>query len=261
MLARIVAYSISRMDTPSEAPQTKPLHKRYRRAALIAVFAGVVIVVVLAAFFWPETKALIVWAKDMVGVILDVVRKAGPLWYFLAYAVLPAVGVPISVFNLSVNPTFGPQIGLAWVIILAALCLMCANALSYWLARYALRPMIERLVKALGYTLPVIPPEEHVTACILLRVVPGAPYVVQSYILGLAQVRFVPYMIVSFIGQFGWALAMIIFGNAFMDGGSFKAGFVAVVLIVLLVIGTRWVRKYYSKKTTLKIVGKADANG
>lgn len=239
-------------------PKPQPFHKRHKRSLIIAFLVCAVVCAVLAVCFWPQAKALMAWGQGVLEMLLEVVRSAGLFCFALAYGTLPAVGVPISLFNLSINPTFGPQVGTGWVIVIAALCLMSANAISYWLARYAFRPLIEKLVKALGYSLPSIPEDEHVTAAILLRVVPGAPYVMQSYILGLAKVRFLPYMVVSFLGQFGWALAMILFGKAFMDGGSFKAGFVAMVLIVLLVIGTRWVRKYYSKKTTIKGVVKTD---
>lgn len=226
----------------------------------IACIVCAVIAAVLAALFWPETKEILSWLISLTSAFAELVKQIGLGWFVAAYALLPAIGVPISIFNLAINPVFGTKIGLTWVIVLAALCLMCANAFSYWLARYALRPLIEKLIKALGYSLPVIPPDEHVTACILLRVLPGAPYVLQSYILGLAKVRFVPYMIVSFVGQFGWALAMIIFGETFKQGASFKIIFSVVLIVVLLVLGTRWVRKYYSKKTSFKGITKTDGD-
>ena len=240
---------------PAQPPKPVPFHKRHKRALLIAFAVCVIVVVIAALLFKAEAIALVRWGGQFLSRIVDEVRTAGPVPYFAAYAILPSFGVPISLFNLTVAPTFVPQIGLGWVIVLSALSLALNLALSYWLARYALRPMVEKFVKLLGYTLPVIPHDEHVTACILLRVLPGPPYVVQSCILGLAKVRFLPYMIVSFIGQFGWALAMILLGDTLikvMQGGSFKVAFLAVVLIIVLVIGTRFVRKYYTKKASLK---------
>jgi len=240
---------------PAETPKPAPFHKRHKRALLIACAVCVVIALIAVLFFRTELMAVLHWGGQRLRDIVDAVRKAGPVPFFAAYAILPALGVPISLFNLTVAPTFAPQIGLGWVIVLSAISMALNQALSYWLARYALRPIIEKLVTKLGYTLPAIPRDEHFTAAILLRVVPGAPYVVQSYMLGLAKVHFVPYMIASFVGQFGWALAIILATNSasnILQGGSFKIAFVAIVLIVLLVIGTRLVRKYYTKKAALK---------
>ena len=240
---------MSETPTPTPAPKPIPFHKRHWRALIIACALCVVFAILAWLLFKTEIMTALHWGGQRLSDLVDAVRAAGPVPYFLAYAILPAIGVPISLFNLTAAPTFAPQIGIVWVVILAALCLNSANAISYWLARYALHPIIEKLVKRLGYTLPAIPRDEHVTACILLRVVPGAPYVVQSFILGLAQVRFLPYMVVSFIGQFGWAFAMILLGKSFTEGGSFKIAFVAIVLIIVLVIATRLVRKYYMKKS------------
>ena len=250
---------------PAQPPKPAPFHKRHK-CALLATFALCVIVALIAALlFKTQAVAALHCGMQFLKDIVDAVRQAGPVPYFAAYAILPALGAPISLFNLTVAPTFAPQIGLGWVIVLSAISMALNLALTYWLARYALRPLIEKCVKYLGYTLPVIPRGEHVTTSILLRVVPGPPYAVQSYILGLTKVHFLPYMIVSFIAQFGYALAMILITNSAREmasgeqsfqnitqSGSFRAAFAALVLIVVLAIVTRFVRKYYTKKTALK---------
>jgi len=59
-------------------------------------------------------------------------------------------------------------------------------------------------------------------------------------------------MIVSFIIRFGLAIATILLGRSYQaitEDGSFKAIVAAVVLLIVLVIGTRWARKYYAKKS------------
>jgi uncharacterized membrane protein YdjX (TVP38/TMEM64 family) len=238
----------------SESPETppQPLHKRYKRGLIIAFVVGVLLAAALAALFWPQAKALILSAKDVLVALITTIREAGPGWFFAAFTILPAFGVPLSLFTFTVAPTFASQIGLGWVMVFSALSLLFNIAFSYWLARYALRPVIEALVRRLGYKLPHVEPDEHVALAIMLRVVPGPPYAVQSYILGLARVHFFPYMIVSFIGQFGWTLAAIFFGDALMKGGSGKTGFIALSLIVALVIGTRMLRKRYAKKAPVK---------
>lgn len=241
---------MSQTPGPDNTPQ--PLHKRYKRELVIGLAACVVLAAILAALFWPQAKALVFWGKDMLVALITAVREAGPGWFFAAFAILPAFGSPLSLFTFTVAPTFAPQLGLGWVIALSALCLAFNLAFSYWLARYALRPVIEAVIKRLGYRLPEVARDDHVALAIMLRVVPGPPYCVQSYILGLAKVRFLPYMVVSFIGQMGWTLAAIFFGDALMKGGAGKTGFLALSLLVALVIGTRMLRKRYAKKAPLK---------
>lgn len=241
----------------STEPESKPLplHKRYKRELILAFVAGALIVAALTALFWPEAKALMQQAGVLLEKFGKALEAAGSGWFFAAYATLPAVGAPISLFNITAGLAFVPKLGIFWTSLFAALSLMSANAVSYWLARFAMRPLIEKLVGKLGYKLPAIPPDEHITACLFLRVVPGAPYVIQSYVLGLAKVRFLPYMIVSFIGQYAWAFAMILLGenwNTFRKSGSFKGIFVAVVFIVLLVVATRIVRRHLTKKNMMK---------
>jgi len=246
-------------DQPAPPAKPVPFHTRHKRALLITLAVCVVVAVVAALLFKTQALAVLHWTAQFLSDIVDAVRRAGPVPYFAAYAILPAFGVPISLFNLTVAPTFAPTLHLGWVIVLSALCMAFNLSFSYWLARYALRPLVEKLVKRLGYTLPVIPRDEHVTASVLLRVVPGAPYAVQSFILGLAKVRFPTYIVVSFIAQFGYALAMILLGKSFTQGGSFKIAIIAIVLIVVLVIVARLVGKYYTKKVALKKANAASA--
>ncbi len=230
-------------------PSVVPVHKR--REVVVVFVVCALAAAVLAAAFWPQAKVVFALVWQWVIAARDWVRDAGPGWFFAAFTVLPACGVPLSLFTLTVAPAFSTQIGLGWVIVLSAASLALNLALSYWLARHALRPLVEKIVLLLGYKLPAAAPGEHVLLCILLRFVPGPPYAVQSYILGLAKVRFRPYMAVSFLGQFGWTLAAIFFGDALARGGSGKTFFIALALIAALVIATRIVRGRLSRNTGL----------
>ena len=235
----------------------QPLHKRYKRELVFALAACVIAAGLFAVLFWPQAKALMAWGWGLLVMMVGAIRAAGPAWFFLAFAFLPAFGVPLSLFTLTAAPTFAGEIGLGRVIVFSAISMAFNLALSYWMARHALRPVIEALVRKLGYRLPQVAPGDHVSLSIVLRVVPGPPYAVQSYILGLAKVRFTPYMIVSFIGQYGWALAAIFFGDALMKGGAGKTGFLAISLLVALIIGTRMLRRRYARKKALLDAGMA----
>ena len=200
-----------------------------------AIIAGVLI-----ALNFQEAKALFLEG-------LAAVRNLGPVWFFVAFAVLPAIGCPLTLFMLAVGPTFVPQLGLATVIVLTATSLAVNLALSYWLARYAARPLIEAILRRLGYSMPEVARGDHLSLIIFLRYMPGPPHLVQCYLLGLAKVHFGIYMLVSFVTCMAWALAFILFGDAIMHGQT-KTVIMAVFLIIALITVTLWLRKRISSK-------------
>ena len=241
-------------ELPQSAPSEKsaPFHKRHKRALLVALAALVIVAAACALFLGNgETAPLGASQRYLDHLISWVDKHVGTAPFFAAYALMPVVGFSLWFFNFAAGVLMVDRIGMGWTLLLAAICITIANALSYWLARDALRPLAAKLVAWLGYKMPDLPPDEHVSATIVMRIVPGIPYIGQSYVLGLANVRFAPYMVVSFIIRFGWAVATIMLGKSYRvvtEGGSFKAIVGAAVLLVLLLIGTRWARKYYAKK-------------
>ncbi len=85
---------------------------------------------------------------------LTLIRDAGPVAFFTAMAILPALGAPILAFSLTVGPAFSEQLGMPAVVGFSLLALLINMALSYFLARRALRPLLQKLFVRLGYRLP-----------------------------------------------------------------------------------------------------------
>ena len=211
--------------------------------ALLLKLAGAGVVLLVAAVLVARGLDL----KALLAQGLDVIRSAGPAAFFTAMAVLPAVGVPQTVFALTAGPVFGPTLGLGPVIILALLALAANMALSYFLARRALRPLLEMLFIKLGYALPRAKAGDEFDLIVLLRVTPGVPFPVQNYLLGLAEVPFGQYLLVSFLIQGPLNAAFILFGDALLHGKG-KVALVALSVILALMAATQLVRKHYGKK-------------
>lgn len=178
---------------------------------------------------------------------LDLVRRAGPLTFFAAMAILPAFGAPILAFSLSAGPAFSEQLGVGWVIACSMLALAINMALTYWLASRALRPLLQRLVTRLGYKLPEVDAADATNLIVLLRVTPGVPFCVQNYLLGLARVPFGRYLAISCAVQWGFNAAIVFFGNALLTGHGYVA-FVAFSVFLALVAATQLVRRHFAKK-------------
>lgn len=174
------------------------------------VIAGIVLVAALAV---AATQLPIgAWAQQGVAFF----RDAGPGPFFLAMALLPLVGVPLSPFTVIAGPVFGPTMGVGTVIICTITAVAVDVALAYWIASRALRPLAVRLAQRFGYTIPELPSGTAWEIALLVRIVPGPPFFVQSYLLGLARVPFGAYMVVSTLVPSLYLSSAILAGDALM---------------------------------------------
>ena len=185
--------------------------------------------------------------------VVEYVRDAGPIPFFTAMTLLPAVGFPLSAFTLVAGPVFGPTMGVGFVVLCGVLAIAMNVALSYWLAARALRPVAEWVVRKLGYRLPEIQPHAAWLAIIVLRTVPVTPFCVQSIILGLARVPFGPYMLVSVVVPSIYATAMILLGDALMRGDRWAIAGAAAVFVVVGVVLHIMRKRYRGAAASLQV--------
>jgi len=210
------------------------------------ITAALVLGVVAATGFW--------WLKIhdfSVRLAIDdginLLRTAGPVAFFSAMALLPAVGFPLSVFNLTAASAFEATMGLPGVIAAAGAAIAINLVLTYWLARFGLRPWLEQMISRTKYKIPVVVPAEQAELTLLLRITPGPPFFLQSYLLGLAQVRFFTYMWISWGISILYASAFIVFGDAILHGKG-KAAFLGLSGLMALGLIVHLVRRHYGKK-------------
>jgi uncharacterized membrane protein YdjX (TVP38/TMEM64 family) len=210
---------------------------RHRRRRLAVLAAGGVAALALAAVAATQPPETWVRAKEVVGRGMDAVRALGAGWFFAAFALLPAVGFPVSAFALTAGPLFAPVLGLPAVLALAGASMAVSMSISYGLSRYLLRPWVERLFAYLGYTIPSVPAGKRRMFVFLVRVTPGPPYVFQSFLLGLARVPYPTYLVISWLTATANIVLVIVFGDALMKGQggvalTAVAGVVAVVFVI-----------------------------
>ena len=184
---------------------------------------------------------------DALERFLTVVREAGPLAFFGAMAILPALGFPLSPFTLSAGPAFGPVIGVGWVLVAAFAAVFCNVMLGYCLARWVMHPVLERLVVRLGYKLPRIPPNQYWDWSILLRVTPGPPFFVQNFLLGLAHVPMRIYLASSLAVAWSYTAGFVVFGDALIHGKGRNAVF-GIMFLVIVIFAVQLLRKHLAKK-------------
>jgi len=207
------------------------------KAAILAMALAVVALLVL--------RGVNVLALCERGILA--VRDAGPAVYFLAMALLPALGVPMLTFTLTAGPMFGERLGIGMVVVLSLVAITVNFILSYFLARRAMRPALEKLMKRLGYKLPKIEEGDVTDVTIIVRVTPGIPFFAQNYLLGLAGVPFAKYFLITCIFTWGLSAAFVLFGDALVRGQG-KIALITASLVVAAAAATHLTRKHYAKK-------------
>jgi len=178
---------------------------------------------------------------------MEIIRGAGPVVFFAAMALLPAVGVPGLTFSLTAGPAFGERLGMGVVVALSLAATTVNLIITYALARRALRPLLEKWLTRLGYQLPEVEAGDMTDLAIVVRVTPGIPFFAQNYLLGLAGVPFGKYVVVSCVTTWIYTTAFVLFGDALLHGKG-KVAMLAGSLLVLAVAATHWARKHYGKK-------------
>lgn len=175
---------------------------------------------------------------------VDAIRNLGPAAFFAAMTVLPAVGVPMLAFTVPAGEAFEPQLGLPGVIAVALTALAINLALGYWVARYAFRPVLAGLIKRYGYSVPRVTGDNALMMTLVVRLTPGPPYFIQTCLLGLAEVPFRLYLIVSWLALLPWVVGAIILGKGLLSGkfGLLMSG-VGVLIVATVII--QWIRRKY----------------
>lgn len=242
------------MDTPETIAAR---HRRRRLAALAVGGLGALALGIVAATQPPETWAHL---KELAGRGTEWVRGLGAGWFFAAFAVLPAVGFPVSPFAFGAGPLFGPVLGLPTVLALAGASMAASMTISYGLSRHVLRPWVERLLAYLGYRVPVVPADKQRMFVFLVRATPGSPYVFQSFLLGLAGVSFGTYLAISWVVSASSVALMIVFGDALIKGHGRLALAAASGVIVLAVL-VKLARQRLAARAEAALAAAAGAEG
>lgn len=215
------------------APSSPVLRRRWR------VLAFVVIAIGLAVLGWLRGGEIRQWANAAIGTL----RDAGPVWFFAAMAVLPTLGFPLLPFALAAGPVFSPQLGRMGVIACALAAVACNVSLSYGVAAKVLRPWTSALLQRWGYANVLEQRRDFGWRWVLfVRLAPGLPFFVQSYLLGLTRARFAPYVLISTLVPGAYIAGTIWFGDALWQAHARDVLWSTGVLVAAVLV-VSWVRR------------------
>lgn len=198
---------------------------------------------------------LYVWGAE----ISELLRAAGA---FFSEKLAVLDGVPLicyslvifalPIFFLPVTPVFfiaAARVGEfpIWEIVFFCCLGVTLNiAFSYYISR-KFGAFLRRKLDARGVNVPRLPEKHQYVFVFLMRLIPGNPLAVQNYVLGLAEVPFFKYAVVSLPIQYLQIFGYVYLGDGFLTGGLGKIVAVVACFAVLAVFARILDKKYGHK--------------
>jgi uncharacterized membrane protein YdjX (TVP38/TMEM64 family) len=228
-------------------PQAGVMTRAGSNSHVLKIALGALVLLALggAGLWWFKIHDYSVRLSIDAGI--TVLRDAGPLVFFCAMALLPAIGFPIFIFNVTAGTAFAERMGLPAVLLAAGAAILVNLSLTYWLARYTLRPWLLEMIGRTRYKIPVVAAADHGEITLLLRITPGPPFFLQSYLLGLAEVSFFTYLWISWTVSMIYSVAFIVFGDAILHGKA-RLAFLGLSVLVAAGLIVHLLRRHYGKK-------------
>ena len=202
----------------------------HRQAITAAGILLVVMALVAGLLLWhyresiPPVDEMRGWLMAFLGTIPE------PL-YFLAFIVLPAAGMPLTLFYLTAIPVLGDTHP-ALAVLLAWTAVGLNMVLCYVLGRWLLHPMIEWVIRHRHLKIPKLGPQNEWKFVLALRLSP-IPYALQNYLLALGHARWRTYLWLSLLIQGSIGLAVMLLGESVLTGGL---PYILLALFALLVL-------------------------
>ena len=204
---------------------------------LVGIAIAFLVLALVAIFLAPEstlTTGRRAWTS---------LQSAPAPVYFAVMSVVLLAPVPASVLYVAAGPLYGVLPSLLWIAPALAINALLVHAIAGSL----LRPRLERFVARRGLKIPALETraDEHLFT-VLIRITPGIPYFVQSWLLGLAGVQRTPFVLITVAIQMLYATGFVVLGRSAFEGDTGVA-VAALATLVVVSLGARQVHKRFRK--------------
>jgi len=177
------------------------------------------------------------------GSFKGILLKNG-LFLFLAIAILPGFVLPVAPL-LTLAGLWAEQHG-AWTACLFCVLSLIANlSWTYWLARGPARSALQKLLNRTKFKLPKSPPHNLLQWAMILRLTPGVPFIFSNYGLGILQMPFLQYLLIS-VPIIGVTACGYVLTFAGIFSGDWTYLWIGICLIIIMILVGKMVLK--SKK-------------
>ena len=172
------------------------------------------------------------------------------LFLFLAISILPGFVLPVAPL-LTLAGLWAEQHG-AWTACFFCVLSLIANlSWTYWLARGPARSALQKFLNRTKFKLPKTPPPNLLQWAMILRLTPGVPFIFSNYGLGILQMPFLQYLLIS-VPIIGVTACGYVLTFAGIFGGDWTYLWMGICLIVIMIIIGKMTLK--SKKDADRII-------
>lgn len=160
--------------------------------------------------------------------------------FVLLMTVLPVFGVSIVLFLVFIGLKFGILNG----ILVSGLVMLFHMVIAYLVAHSWLRPRVDRFVGHHHWRQPEMPAARKQLYAVLFVAIPGLPYAVKNYLLALAGLSFLNYLVICWSVQLALGIPFIVLGEVVKTR---KIGFLllGVFLLFSAFLAGRWLLKKF----------------
>jgi phospholipase D1/2 len=167
---------------------------------------------------------------------------------------------PITVLIVATSVAFGPLLGFTYSLLG---CLMSAM-LTYGIGSFMGRDTVRRFAGARVGRLSHRIARHGMTAILIVRILPVAPFTVVNVMAGASEVRFRDFILATFLGMLPGLLVMTFFGDrlesAIRDPKA-ESFMILVALVVVLVLVMAWLRRRFVKPDSCAATGSPPDEG
>lgn len=170
-------------------------------------------------------------------------------WLFASIAVLPALILPVAPL-LTLAGIWGKTHGVWLASAYASLAVVFNLTWTYWVAAGPGRGVITKILRRSKYGIPTPDRESELEWALILRLVPGVPFIFTNYALGLIRMPFWRYFFVSSI-----ILVVTVGGYVLTVGGMLDKQWAAFffgfsIIVIMMILGRIVIRRYGRDKQT-----------
>lgn len=163
----------------------------------------------------------------------ELIQGATPLAFFSVVLVASLLPVPVSVIYAASGTLYGVTTALTWIAPTAVI----ANLIVYFICSSFLRPTLISQVEKRGHTIPQLNSTSDETLLIaFVRITPGFPYFLQNWVLGLAGVGLIRFLVITLVIHMAYAAGFVILGRSAFQGELGMVIFAIALLVAISIV-------------------------
>jgi uncharacterized membrane protein YdjX (TVP38/TMEM64 family) len=216
--------------------------RRLMRSAMLLIL----VVGLAAAWRWTPLRNWLDVATLVEGMDLLQDHPLTPLLVIGSYAVGGLVVAPITMLIIATAMAFGPLLGFTYSLLGCLLSATLTYGVGALMGRDTVRRLAGRHVSRLSQRLA----RHGLTAILIVRILPVAPFTVVNIMAGASEVRFRDFILATFVGMLPGLVLMTLFGDRLysaIEDPRAESFIILAVVAAALVLVMAWLRRRFAK--------------